>query len=190
MKTLTALLLLAAAGPLAAQAGWRMVPTTDALTGTADRRLVLRADTTPTPGDTTLSHRDRLDAIAVVCGERLPGAAGRSLLLYTTEPWQEFGPTQGYADLRFDGRPEAVHAYLTLLDYGVITPTGRVAPRHVAFLGSEASPYFSSPILARLLAARVLTVTYRAVGAEHTLTFHVAGLPDALGQLSACRWRE
>lgn len=190
VKLLTALLLLAVTGPLAAQTGWRLIPTTDDLTGAADRRLVVRADTTPAPADSTLPHRDRADAIALVCGDRLPGATGRSLLLYTTESWQEFGPAQGYADLRFDGHPEAVHAYLTLLDYSVIAPTGRVAARHVAFLGSQGSPYFSPRILARLLAARTLRVTYRGVGAERTLTFHVAGLQDALRQLSACRWSD
>jgi len=189
MKSITRLLLIALSARLSAQTGWRLVRTSDELTGVADRRLMLRADTMASPAD-TLAHRHRFDALALVCGERLPSSAGRSLVLFTDESWQQFGAATGYADLRFDGRPEAMPAFVTLIDYGVIAPTGHVAARHMAFLGSESSPYFSRAILTRLLSARTLSVTYRAVGANETLRFHVGELKDALGQLPGCRWSE
>jgi hypothetical protein len=188
MKSLAALLLVVA-GPLAAQGGWRLVPTTDDFTGASDRRLVLRADSTTTlPGDTATLPRDARDALVVACGDRLPGAGRRSLLIHTTVPWELYGAASGYAELRFDRPPQTLRTYPTLLDYGAITPTGHVVARHVAFLGTDDSPYFSARLISRLLDARTLSITYRVVGGERTLSFHVEGLREALRQLSGCDW--
>lgn len=191
MRTLAGFLLVALASPLAAQSGWRLVPTTDPLTQATDRQLVLRADSVAARAtDTAVARHPRIDALVVACGQRLPASAGRSLVLYTTESWQLFGAATGYAELRFDGRPEALPAYLTLVEYGVPSPGGQLAPRHAAFLGAGASPYFSSRLLGRLLAARTLTVSYRGIGTTHTLRFQVGGLREALGRLPACRWSD
>ncbi len=130
---------LAAVRPL--DSAWRLVETTDDLTGATDKRLILRAD------------------------------AG--------QPLEPFG-NELAAELRFDDQPRTIKAYLTIL--------GVSGGRQVAFLGNDQSRYFSRPLFDQLTSATKLSLTYRAFSETHRVTFHVAGLNDALAQLGACQW--
>ena len=176
---------LAALKPL--DSPWRLVETTDDLTAASDRRLILRADSWSSGGapDATTSA-----TLILSCGDRIPNAAGKSLLFFAGQPLEPFGNELAYAELRFDEQPHPIKAYFTILDYGValLTPSGRRGTRQVAFLGTDQSPYFSRPLFEQLQSASTLSVTYRAYGATHRVTFHLAGLQDALSQLPACQW--
>jgi hypothetical protein len=182
---LLTLLPLAAVRPL--DSAWRFVETTDDLTGATDRRLILRADNwnaTGTP-DAAISA-----TLVLACGDRIPNVNGKSLLFYAGQPLESFGNELAYAELRFDDQPRPIKAYFTIFDYGeaVVTQTGRHGARQVAFLGTDQSPYFSRPLFDQLTSATKLSVTYRAFSETHHVTFHVAGLSDALAQLGACHW--
>ena len=182
---LLSLVPLAAVRPL--DSAWRLVETTDDLTGATDRRLILRADnwhvTGPPDAATTAT-------LVLACGDRVPNADGKSLLFFAGQPLEPFGNELAYAELRFDDQPRPIKAYFTIFDYGeaVVTPAGRRGARQVAFLGTDQSPYFSRPLFDQLLTAGKLSVTYRAYGDNHRVTFHLAGLSDALSQLTACHW--
>jgi hypothetical protein len=182
---LLTLLPLAAVRPL--DSPWRFVETTDDLTGASDRRLILRADNWNAPGapDAVTSA-----TLVLACGDRIPNVDGKSLLFYAGQPLEPFGNELAYAELRFDDQPHPLKAYFTIFDYGeaVVTQTGRRGARQVAFLGTDQSPYFSRPLFDQLTGATKLSVTYRAFSETHHVTFHVAGLNDALAQLSACHW--
>lgn len=187
------LLITALSASLSAQSpasSWRLVETTDDLTAATDRRLIVRADDWPTVRDTAAVEEYRRATIILACGDRLPGSEGRSLLFFAGQPLEPFGRELAYVELRFDGRPTPIKAYLTILDYGdaVVTATGRRATRQVAFLGGDKSPYFSPQLFSQLLAAGKLTVKYRAYGAEQTVSFRLTGLREALPQLPGCRW--
>jgi hypothetical protein len=176
---------LAAVRPL--DSAWRFVETTDDLTGATDRRLILRADNwsaTGGPGVATTA------TLVLACGDRIPNADGKSLLFYAGQPLEPFGNELAYAELRFDDQPRPIKAFFTIFDYGeaVVTQTGRRGARQVAFLGTDQSPYFSRPLFDQIVTATRLTVTYRAYGETHRVTFHLAGLSDALSRLAPCRW--
>lgn len=184
-------LLLLTLVPLAAvrslDSAWRLVETTDDLTGASDRRLILRADNWNPTGAPEVATTATL---VLACGDRIPNADGKSLLLFAGQPLEPFGNELAYAELRFDDQPRPIKAYFTIFDYGqaAVTPTGRRQGRQVAFLGTDQSPYFSRPLFDQLTSSSKLTVTYRAYGDTHRVTFHPAGLQDALSQLPACRW--
>ena len=169
---LLTLLPLAAVRP--ADSAWRLVETTDDLTGSSDRRLILRAENW-NPATATAT-------VVVACGDRIPGSEGRSLLFFAGQPLEPFG-NELYAELRFDDQPRPIKAYLTILDVGAARPT-----RQVAFLGTDQSPYFSRPLLDQLMTAGKLSVTYRAYGEVRTVSFHPAGLREALPQRPGCRF--
>ncbi len=170
---LLTLLPLAAVRPT--DSAWRLVDTTDDLTGASDRRLILRAENWNAATSTA--------TIVVACGDRIPSSDGRSLLFFAGHPFEPFGNELGYAELRFDDQPRPIQAYLTILDVGDARPA-----RQVAFLGTDQSPYFSRPLLDQLMTAGKLSVTYRAYGEARTVAFHPAGLREALPQLTACRF--
>lgn len=163
----------------AADSAWRLVETTDDLTGATDRRLILRADNwsgaAPANGATRAT-------LVLACGDRLPNADGKSLLFFAGQPLEPFGNELAYVELRFDDQPRPIKAYLTLTD------VGDHHDRQVAFLGTDQSPYFSGPLFDRLVAAGQLSVTYRAYGDARTVSFHLAGLRDGLARLPGCRW--
>ena len=194
LKQLLPFLITALAAGLSAQSpqspGWRLVETTDDLTGATDRRLIVRADDWPSVRDTAAVEEYRRATIILACGDRMPGSEGRSLLFFAGQPLEPFGRELGYVEFRFDGRPTPIKAFLTILDYGdaVVTATGRRATRQVAYLGTNKSPYFSPQLFSQLLAAGRLTVKYRAFGAEQTVSFRLSGLREALPQLPGCRW--
>jgi hypothetical protein len=192
-KRLLPFLITALSASLSAQSPastWRLVETTDDLTAATDRRLIVRADDWPTVQDTAAVQEYRWATIILACGDRMPGSEGKSLLFFAGQPLEPFGRELAYAELRFDGRPAPIKAYLTILDYGdaVVTASGRRATRQVAFLGGEKSPYFSPQLFSQLLGAAKLTVTYRAYGAEQSVSFRLTGLREALQQLPGCRW--
>ena len=182
---LLTLLPLAAVRPL--DSAWRLVETTDDLTGASDRRLILRADNWNATGTPDAANTATL---VLACGDRIPNLDGKSLLFYAGQPLEPFGNELAYAELRFDDQPRSIKAYFTIFDYGeaVVTQTGRRGARQVAFLGTNQSPYFSRPLFEQLTGATKLSVTYRAFSETHQVTFHVAGLSDALAQLGACQW--
>ncbi len=175
--------LLATLVPLAAvrptDSAWRLVETTDDLTGATDRRLILRADNwsaaVPRNGSTNAT-------LVVACGDRLPGADGKSLLFFAGQALEPFGNELAYAELRFDDQPP-IKTYLTILEVGEVR-----RDRQVAFLGTDQSPYFSPTLLARLMDAERLSVTFRAYGEARAVSFHLAGLREALPQLQKCHW--
>jgi hypothetical protein len=178
-KLVPALMLLihATAAAQSPPSAWRVVETTDELTAAgSDRRLILRADDWPAQPPTTADGYAGA-TIVVVCGDRIPNSAGRSLLFNAGQPLQPFGNGLAYAEWRFDQDSVPLRPYLPLLD-----------SKQVAFLGEERSPYFSPRLLGRLLDAGTLTVRYRAFGGNRTVSFHVAGLRAALAQLPGCRW--
>ncbi len=190
-KRLLPFLITALCASLSAQSpGWRLVETTDDLTGATDRRLIVRADDWPSVRDTAAVEEYRRATIILACGDRMPGSEGRSLLFFAGQPLEPFGRELGYVEFRFDGRPTPIKAFLTILDYGdaVVTATGRRATRQVAYLGADKSPYFSPQLFSQLVAAGKLTVKYRAFGAEQTVSFRLSGLREALPQLPGCRW--
>jgi hypothetical protein len=172
---LLTLLPLAAVRPL--DSPWRFVATTDDLTGAADRRLILRADNWNAPGapDAVTSA-----TLVLACGDRIPNVDGKSLLFFAGQPLEPFGNELAYVELRFDDQPRPIKAYLTISAYG--------GGRQIAFLGGDQSRYFSQPLFDQLTSAGKLSVTYRAFSETHRVTFHLAGLRDALSQLSACQW--
>jgi hypothetical protein len=172
---LLSLLPLAAVRPL--DSAWRLVETTDDLTGATDRRLILRADNWNAAGGPDVATTATL---VLACGDRIPNVDGKSLLFYAGQPLEPFGNELAYVELRFDDQPRPIKAYLTISAYG--------GGRQVAFLGSDQSRYFSRPLFDRLTGASKLSVTYRAFSETHRVTFHLAGLSDALSQLSACHW--
>jgi len=184
---LLTLLPLAAVRPV--DSAWRFVETTDELTGATDRRLILRADNWSATG---VGAPDAVTTATLVlaCGDRIPNADGKSLLFFAGQPLEPYGNELAYAELRFDDQPRPIKAYFTIFDYGeaVVTQTGRRGARQVAFLGTDQSPYFSRPLFDQLTSATKLSVSYRAFSETHNVTFHVAGLSDALPQLSACHW--
>jgi len=184
-------LLLVTLVPLAAarsvDSAWRLVETTDDLTGASDRRLILRADNWNAAGSPDVAVTATL---VLACGDRIPNADGKSLLFFAGRPLEPFGNELAYAELRFDDQARPIQAYFTIFDYGqaVVTPAGRRGARQVAFLGTDQSPYFSQALFEQLRGAGKLSVTYRAYGETHHVTFHLGGLSDALPQLTACRW--
>jgi hypothetical protein len=184
---LLAILPLAATRPV--DSAWRLVETTDDLTGATDRRLILRADDWRNPSGVPADNRPGA-TLVLACGDRIPSVEGKSLFFFAGQPLEPFGNEQAYAELRFDDQPRPLKTFLTILDYGdaFMTPTGRRVSREVAFLGTDQSPYFSRPLFDRLLAAGKLTVTYRAFGEIRTVIFHLVGLREALPQLQGCRW--
>lgn len=178
IKQLLALVFLAHS-TASAQSAWRLVQTTDDLTGAgSDRRLIVRADDWPaTPPTTADGYRGA--TIVLVCGDRVPGSAGRSLLFNAGQALQPFGPEFAYAKLRFDNDSTPISAYLTMFD-----------PSRVTFLGDPQNPHFSPRLFGRLLGATKLTITFRAFGGDRMVSFHVAGLRAALAQVPACHWTD
>ncbi len=172
---LLTLLPLAAVRPL--DSAWRLVETTDDLTGATDRRLILRADNWKATGAPAAASTATL---ILACGDRIPNADGKSLLFFAGQPLEPFGNELAYAELRFDDQPRPIKAYLTIFAYG--------GGRQVAFLGTDKTPYFSRPLFDQLMSATKLSVTYRAFSESHRVTFQLGGLSDALAQLPACHW--
>lgn len=180
-------LLLVTLAPLAAMrptdSAWRLVETMDDLTGSSDRRLILRAEHwAAVPG---AAHAATTATLILACGDRIPNAEGKSLLFFAGQPLEPFGNELAYAELRFDDQPRPIKTYLTIRNLG----DGH-ATREVAFLGADQSPYFSRPLFEQLLGAGKLAVTYRAYGETRNVVFRPGGLKEALPQLSACRWTD
>ena len=167
----TYLTLVAAAPAVAAQgSSWRLLETQDELTGAQDRRLILRADGW-VPGGATL---------VVACGDRLPGGAGRTVLLNAAEPLYPFGGEgAAYAEVSLDSGRTRARQYWRMLDGAGAT---------VALVGDTSSPLFSEAFFTRLLGAEALDLRYRALGGERVVRFTLRGLRDELRHLSACRW--
>lgn len=175
----------------AAQSGWRLVQTTDELTAASDTRLILREDAWPTePPKAADSFRGA--TLVIVCGHRLPGAGGRTLLLSADQPMQPFGDRLAYVELRFDADSQVTKAFFTTLraSGGIAVESGRSVPRYASFLGSKQSPYFSPEIFARLIRSTRVMIRYRAYGTDRSATFRLSGLSEALGKLSECRWTQ
>lgn len=178
--------LLAGAPALAAQSGWRFIQTTDEFTAATDARLVLREDGWPParPEDAAAHNATLL----VVCGHRIPGDSGRTLLLSADQPMQPFA-NLAYVEMRFDSEPQVVQAYFTTQRSDVIAPeTGHRYARYVAYLGTERRPYYSPKLFGKLLDARRLRLRYKAFGRDRTASFHLAGLRQALAKLPDCHW--
>jgi hypothetical protein len=190
---LLATLLALPALPVQAQTatGWRMVETTDELTATHDRRLILRADDWPKLPKNATPDEYKGATLVLACGDRLPSADSRSLLFFAGQPMEPYGGEGfGYAELRFDGKGTPVKAYMTQLNHGeaVSSPGGQRPDWYVAFLGEDKSPYFSQRLFERLLAATSLVIEYGAFGRNRTVAFQVGGLRQSLQQLSDCKW--
>jgi hypothetical protein len=181
--------LLLAAAPLAAQSGWRFVQTTDEFTAASDARLILREDGWPT-GPQAEAAAYHSATLLIVCGHRIPGDSGRTLLLSADQPMQPFA-NLAYVEMRFDSEPQATQAYFTTQQSDVVAPeSGHRYSRYVAFLGTEQRPYFSPVIFTKLLKGSRLRLRYRAFGTDRTASFHIAGLRGAMAKLSECHWNE
>lgn len=161
----------AAAGPLASQAAkWRLLETQDELTGASDKRLILRSEGW-TPGGATL---------IVVCGDRIPGAEGRALLLNAGEALQPFGgDALAYAEVSFDANPTRERHYWRLYDGG---------GARLAHAGDERNPLFAEALFRKLLAADDVEIRYRALGGERSARFDLRGLGPQLRRLTGCTW--
>lgn len=162
--------LLISAPPAAAQTSkWRLVETQDELTGASDKRLILRAEGWTAGGATLL----------LVCGGRIAGDAGRTLLLNAGEPLQPFGgDARAYVELSRDGGRSWERHYWALVDG---------AGARVASADDERGR-FPEALLVTLYAAPALIVRYRTLGGDRTARFDLTGLQDELQHLSGCSW--
>jgi len=160
------------ASDLAAQSSkWRLVETQDEVTGDSvrDTRLILRAEGWTTGGAT----------LVLVCGDRIPGDAHRTMLFNAGEPLEPFGgEARAYVEVSFDGG-RAWERHFWSLTERTSTP--------VAYVGDEGAP-FSVALFIRLQSARTATVRYRVIGGDRTARFDLTGLRDELRHLSACTW--
>jgi len=160
------------ANSLAAQTSkWRLVETQDELSGDSvrDKRLILRADGWTTGGAT----------LVVVCGDRIPGDAHRTMLFNAGEPLEPFGgEARAYVEVSFDGGRGWERHYWSLTER---------ASTPVAYVGDEGTP-FSVALFVRLQSARTAIVRYRVIGGDRTARFDLTGLRDELRHLSACTW--
>jgi hypothetical protein len=184
---LTALLL--GSTSLAAQSGgWRIVPAAAGETS-GQARLVL-AGTDRRRGASPHDTDSATATLVIACGTTLPGPRGRALYFRSAEPMEPFGG-DGYATLHFDGESYAQDAYLGLTaDAPEASALARASgPLRLGFLGEARSPYYSTHLMREMLNARRLTVTYLAFGAQRDVTFHLAGLSEALAHLGDCDWR-
>jgi len=164
--------LLAGASPGATQTSkWRLVESRDELTGASDKRLILRAEGWTAGGATLI----------VVCGDRIPGDAGRAVLLNAGEPLQPFGgDARAYAEVSFDGGRTSLRHYWPLFDGG---------GARLAYVGDDRS-LFSATQFAKLLSAAAVTIRYRTLDGDRTARFDLTGLREELRHLSGCTWPE
>jgi hypothetical protein len=169
--------------------GWQTVETVDDLTGARDRRLILRSADWPDSDSTRAEPRGA--TLVIACGDRIPGDRGRSLLLFPGQAFLPFANQRAYVELRFDDEPEHRAYYFAIRDLGGATAgPGGTSPRQVAFLGTDPSPYFSSELFTRLMAAQRLSARIRVLGhpENRTVQFDLTGLRGALSALGSCRW--
>lgn len=157
---------------------WRWVNTADELSGRTDTRLILSA---MEPGPILL----------FVCGSRLPGDSGRTLLVYSGESLLPFGGSgAAYMEVRFAGE-KTWHPWYWLI-YDAAGPRGELPltgmSRRVAFLGSKHNAYFSAEIFKRMLASDTVSIRYQAFGEAHEVRFLTAGLAAMLRNRSDCQW--
>ncbi len=149
---------------------WRLLETQDELTGARDKRLILRSESW-SPGGATL---------IVLCGDRIPGAEGRALLLNAGEALQPFGgDALAYAEISFDGNRTRERHYWRLYDGG---------GARLAYAGDERNPLFAEALFKKLLSAEGMEIRYRALGGERAVRFDLRGLAEQLRALSACTW--
>jgi len=167
---------------VAAQSGdsarWRWVSTADELSSRTDTRLILSATA---PGRILL----------FVCGNRLPGDSGRTLLFFTGESLFPFGGSgNAYMVVRFAGEKVWHPWYWLIYDaaasQGELPLTGM--SHRVAFLGSNHNAYFSTEIFKRMLASDTVSIKYQAFGESHEVRFLTAGLAAMLRSRTDCRW--
>jgi hypothetical protein len=173
--------------------GWLRVETVDEYTGARDTRVILRAEEWPALRHTSHPDDYKGATLVVSCGDRVPSSEGRSMLLFAGEPLMPFGgEEQAYLELSFDGQGRREGSYFTIYDFGdmLVRQTGNRSSRHVAFLGTEKSPYYSPELLDKILSSQILTVRYRTFGRDErrTVTFRVAGLQAALSGVEGCDW--
>jgi hypothetical protein len=171
--------------------GWRRVESTDDLTASSDRRLILRAEDWPARRHTSSPDQFKGATLIVSCGDRLPGDSGRSLLLFAGEPLQPFGGGEfAAATVRFAGDAKPRSYEMAILDRGdaLVIPTGGRSTRHLAFLGERDHPYYSADFLRRLSAADTVHVEYAVFGGTRSVTFLTRGLARQLSYLERCRW--
>ena len=186
---LPALLLAGSTGLQAQSGGWRSVPAMAGGTHDQPAQLVLAG--TDRRRGTTLHGADSATATLVIaCGTTLPGPRGRALYFRSAEPMEPFGG-DGYATLLFDGDSYVQDAYLDLMaDAPEASALTRASGTlRLGFLGETHSPYYSTHLMREMLSARRLTVTYQAFGERRDVTFELAGLTEALGDLGGCDWR-
>jgi len=171
---------------------WRLLDTRDELTGAVDRRLILRAEGAPARRHTDSPDKYRGASLIVACGERLPADSGRTLLFYAGMPLEPFGGAEhGYAEVRFSDQRSFTDTYLLLLDYGetVVQADRTPSGRHVAFLGSQRTPYYSDSTLRQMIRSERLTVRFRPLGAASmAVEFDLRGLAAELSHLNPCHW--
>jgi hypothetical protein len=170
-------------GTLAAQAGesaarWRWVNTADELSARTDSRLLLSA-TASGP------------ILFFVCGNRLPGDSGRTLLFFTGESLFPYGGSgSAYMEVRFAGE-KGWHPWYWLIydaaDPQVELPLTAMS-RRVAFMGSQHNAYFSTEIFKRMLGSDTTSIRYQAFGDSHEVHFLTAGLAAMLKDRSDCKW--
>jgi hypothetical protein len=165
-----ALALLGAPAVGAQDSRWRLLETQDELSGARDRRLILRAENWSAGGATLI----------IACGDHIPGAEGRTLLLNGGMPLHPFGGVAAaYAEISFDAGRTSERHYWRLMDDG---------GARVAFIGDSRSPFFSDSLFTRLIAAAAVEVRYRALGGDQAVRFDLRGLREELRKLPACRW--
>jgi hypothetical protein len=190
MRALIPVLLLAAwSAPAAGQSGgWRFVPAAGPAALQHDGRLVLRGADRPV-GSERIRPEGPSALLVIACGARLPEAQGRVLYFQAAEAMEPFGG-EGFAEFRFDGRSRSRDTYLILP--GRNSEPGQLAPRagllRLGLLGDDSNPYYSEGLLAEMLGARSMTVTYLAFGEKRSVRFELGGLAEALPALGPCDW--
>lgn len=167
---------------VAAQSGdsarWRWVSTADELSSRTDTRLILSA-TAPGP------------LLLFVCGTRLPGDSGRTLLFFTGESLFPYGGSgSAYMEVRFAGE-KAWHPWYWLI-YNAADPQVELPltamSRRVAFMGSKHNAYFSTEMFKRMLGSDTTSIRYQAFGDAHEVRFLTEGLAAMLRSRTDCRW--
>lgn len=169
----------------------RVARTVDDVTGRADTRVIIVAESQPVLTIRPAPSDYKGATLIIACGNRVPADSGRTLLLYAGQALEPFGDGLAYAEVRFDTAGAYRKMDLPIFDYGesVETSTAGRASRHMAYLGTGARPYYSEGFVKSLLAAGTLHIRFRAFGAGwRNVSFRLDGLRGALQSVRACRW--
>jgi hypothetical protein len=184
--------ILSTVAPAASQeSSIRVARTVDDVTGRADTRVIVVADSQPALTGRGSPSDYKGATLIVACGNRVPADSGRTLLLYAGQAFEPFGEGLAYAEVRFDTTGAYRKMDLPIFDYGesVETSTAGRASRHMAYFGTSARPYYSEGFLKSLLAAGTFQVRYRAFGAGwRNVNFRLDGLRASLQSVRGCRW--